>query len=259
MLQPVINGHGTGHLFDLPDPRDWSATASGGPLFGAAARYPDSWDLARHGVAITDQGPESSCVSHSLAGAVDLYAMLQQLRIPPVSRRAIYALARHRHTPKQAPKLRDEGCYPRLAAEALREVGLVAYDRLKDDFPIDERAPWDVITAGADAKVQGYYKITERRMDRCHAICRALSKDWPVPYGQIVDDTYFAYAGGVYPGLRGPGRGGHAQTLVSYRTRDGRLEFRTKNSWSTRWGDHGMAWIDQDFIASEYVSDVYML
>ncbi len=88
------------------------------------------------------------------------------------------------------------------------------------------------------------------------AIKSMLVQGKAVVFGMEVDQSFMNYTGGIFRGGSGRTLGGHAMAIVGYD--DSRRAYRIINSWSTRWGDGGYAWIDYDAFA-RLTHDVWAL
>lgn len=82
------------------------------------------------------------------------------------------------------------------------------------------------------------------------AAVSALASGRPVYLQLKIDSSVWSYRGirgGVIPDYDRES-GGHAVTVVGYRTAATGRQFLIHNSWGTSWGDHGFAWIGEDTI-----------
>jgi hypothetical protein len=243
---------GLGYIPDVPDLRDWQAELL--PDLAGAAQVPDSFEMTKFIDRVRDQLATSTCVGQADARFVHMRALFCGIQIPFPSALAIYTVAR-----RDDPNLLDVGCRPRDAATGMRMFGLVAEER----WPFDPakvagdaaRVPWDVLTAGYDAKLDGYYRIGGSGEERCDFLRQALAAGYPIAYAQQVDDALNDYTGGVLGSFRGPSRGGHMTNLIGYSRKDG--WFLGLNSWGTGWGEGGLYKISDERVGSDACSDFY--
>ena len=239
--------HGLGHLRDPKDDRDWKIDK----LLGAAASTSDAIDWSQFVDHVRDQGQTESCVGQAFARAVHLRAAIAGSPIAFPSALAIYAFAR------DIP-LQDQGCYPRMAAAGLTQMGVVSESRWPFDAnQVNDEPPLDVAQHGADTSVaiDGYYRIDSSGAQRSADVRQALAAGYPVPFAQEIGDDFENYAGGVLDVHGGPILGGHMTCLVGF-TPDYLIAI---NSWGPTWGESGFYRITDARLQSAIVSDLYAL
>jgi hypothetical protein len=235
-----------GYLRDVPDGRDWMLDA----LVGAAP-IPPLVDWSHHLEGIRDQGATSSCVGQAFATVLSVRAKIASVAVPPISALHIYALARRGEQP-----LVDGGCRPRDAANGMRLYGVCAEPRWPFDAgKVNDPLPWDTLQAGADAHVDGYYRVAGDGETRCAALRLALAQGFPIAFAQEVDTEFENYSDGILGPFTGPSEGGHYTALVGY----GPGWFFGVNSWGTSWGKNGLYRISDARIGSDVCSDFYAL
>lgn len=226
---------GKGWLVDPFDSRDRDAE---GTLFAAGAATPREVNLYAATTAepsleaVQDQGATSSCVGFAAAQTLSLGLYLPTSRLYHPDPLAIYTNAR------RAPYV-DQGCYPRLAAQGLREWGAPPAPaggvKLSD---VNKPIAWDVLQKGASARVKNFYKILGTGPALIEKLRRALAARHPFMFGQEVDKAFNDYTGGILGKFRGASLGGHMTTCYSY---DADGNFGCKNQWGTSWGELGGA------------------
>lgn len=237
-------GRSKGYIRDVPDARDWTLER----LVGAAPIPPlVDWSHCLDG--IRDQGSTSSCVGQAFATVLSVRAKIAKLDVPAISALQIYALARRGELP-----LADGGCRPRDAANGMRIYGVCAegrwpFDASKVNIPL----PWDTLQAGADAHVEGYYRVMGDGDARCAALRQALAQGYPVAFAQEVDAAFEDYGDGILGPFVGPSEGGHYTALIGY----GPGWFLGVNSWGTSWGKGGLYRISDARVGSDVCSDFY--
>jgi hypothetical protein len=184
-------------------------------------------------------------VSHWFSSALFIAG---QGRMPRISRRWSYAVARWMNTPGV---LVDTGSIPRLICEGSEKHGIIAESRLPfDPATIDEPPPLDADLAGADALFHAYYRAVGNipillRMAIAQGHCPGLA--------MRVHDNFVQWGrdGTVYDDVDGEWRGNHMVTLVGFRPG----AFRLLNSWGTGWSSDGFCWVSDRFVASHYTFD----
>lgn len=87
-------------------------------------------------------------------------------------------------------------------------------------------------------RAQSYFRLDP---DQHEAIRVNLAAGNPVLFGMNVNRRFMNYQGGIFRDTRAANLGGHAMCLVGYD--DGRGAYKLINSWGTRWGEGGFAWI----------------
>jgi hypothetical protein len=235
-----------GYLRDVPDARDWTLDA----LVGAAP-VPPLVDWSHHLEGIRDQGATSSCVGQAFATVLSVRAKIANVALPPISALHIYALARRGEQP-----LADGGCRPRDAANGMRLYGLCAEARWPfDAAKVNHPLPWDTLQAGADARVDGYYRVAGDGDARCASLRQALAHGFPIAFAQEVDAAFEDYSDGILGPFAGPSEGGHYTALIGY----GPGWFFGVNSWGSGWGKSGLYRISDARVGSDVCSDFYAL
>jgi C1A family cysteine protease len=81
-------------------------------------------------------------------------------------------------------------------------------------------------------------------------VANAIAQGQAVYGGFGIDQNVWSasHPGAVIPDWNDDGQGGHAISLVGYRTVGGAKQFLVHNSWGTSWGDGGYAWISENMI-----------
>jgi len=252
-----VIARGLGYKRDVPDERDFDAfdPTPGKPrLFAARASmtgYPDTVDHASAVTKVHDQGGSSSCVAQSGCNAVELYQAIRGVHLLELSRRAAYDWARG-----GKPPFADEGAFPRTAMDRWQAWGFTSAARWGwDESRINEGLPFDVVKAGADARVQSYYRITGTGADRCQKMRVALAEGFPILIGADVYEDFANYTGGVLDGKpQGELLGGHATCVLGYAPG----QFHVLNSWGYSWGENGLYRVSDTRMGSDDVSDVWV-
>jgi hypothetical protein len=168
---------------------------------------------------------------------------------------AMYTAARELHTPAHAG-LSDKGCYPRLAAKALRAVGIPSEDAWPSVIgSVNKRLPFRVAVQANGRKGAEYVFIKGGSSARIDGIRKALAAGYPVGFGALVSKSYMRADGPhvvTTPPKSDPIRGGHYQVIVGVTESQ---NFRVRNSWGTGWRDSGYCWMTPDYVTSALCSD----
>ena len=74
----------------------------------------------------------------------------------------------------------------------------------------------------------------------------------------IIENNIDSYYGTMKGDTRSPSSGWHAMCAIGYETRKDGTYFKVANSWSSRWGDAGFAWIHEDYFKTKsLISEVW--
>lgn len=244
-----------------PDTHDKSQDPGVRQLLGGARRLPEAFTLEPYIAAIHDQGQTSSCVGWAFAQAVELRMRVVGTPTPLPSPVAIYTFARALERGRaEAGPLADEGSMPARAVQGMREWGLPSFEQWPfDPAHINDEPKLDDLEEASATLFTGFYRISSGGSQRLFDIRHALSEGYPVAVGTAVDEAFEKYGPKSRP-LPAPNArralGGHMMHLVGY---DAAGNFRGRNQWGTGWGDRGMFWASPEWVASDLMSDVYVL
>ncbi len=258
-----------------PDTHDTSKDPTAKMLFGARTpAIPAEFSLESFVDKIHDQGQTSSCVGFAFAGAVMLRCTIMGTPIPWPSPTAIYTVARaiDRKDAGQSTstKLKDEGSMPNLAVRGMNEWGIPADSQWPvggfDPAAINAEPDLEELESAACFKLSGYYRIDTYGASRVADVCHAISENYPVSIGVMVDQAFEDYEGNPDVPLTSPEPdsflGGHMLCIVGYKNdpkHAGKKLFRIRNQWNTSWGDNGFAWADESFITNSNAGDLYVI
>lgn len=241
------------HRFGLipspPDPRDWSASR----ILRGAAPAPASSDSLLQYVSVRNQGNTETCVWFATAQALHLWLKSVKGREEWISTLFGY----YNTLQMQGAGIVDQGCQPRIAMQVLTQAGFcgdLVWPFVEGN--VLQQPPPDAYTAANDNKLVAgyYYRIDSEGDQRIADIKTAISSGYPVIYGTPVDQTYENYSGGIMAVPSGPPLGSHCRCLVAY-TPDYVQEV---NSWSTNWGENGLARINWEICTWSEASDFWV-
>jgi hypothetical protein len=141
---------------------------------------------------------------------------------------------------------RDPGCQGLVSfVDALNLLGSQGI-ALWEDFPYDTGScagePSDLVRQRA----RRYVTLTYRKLNAQdeNELKRQIHYGWPVLVGMQMKSNFLEHRGsGVYqsPQKDEPDLAPHAMVIVGFD--DNRQAFKVLNSWGSRWGDGGYAWI----------------
>ena len=222
---------------------------------GGFSVTPDAVDNGSLLPVVLNQGGQGSCVGHAVAEAL-WGAMIRQRAeagLPPAEQPSpawCYELGRV----IDGNVNQDVGTSPYSAFHGAIALGLVTESQLPYSDAVletpDERTPALERLAFDQKIVDGLARITTTGTNRLNSIRQALAAGYLVVFGTQVDQSFEDLGpGDVWPGLTGESLGGHCLVWTGYRTVNGRVQFRTRNSWGPGWGDGGSCWMDQDAVA----------
>jgi hypothetical protein len=206
---------------------------------------------------ISNQGGLGSCVANSTC---DAWELIMEIPIVQVSRLAIYWLARNYHNATHV----DDGTFVRYAFDAIRLYGLCPeYEWPYEESRVFYQPPVEVLTIGSANKIESYYEIKTTGEERLNQIDRALYAKHPVVFGTGVSSDFTSFfnipnASEVVWARPKSIKGYHAMVIVGRRVRNGRRQYKIRNSWGTRFGVAGYAWFDQDYITWGETTDLWV-
>jgi hypothetical protein len=227
----------------LPSPapeRDWGVdqAAAAGTL-DRSGPIPPSVDLRAPWWPVSDQGATGSCVGQSSADGVARWHFVNAGRLPQtlqLSIRYVWMAAKETDQYNDMPStfLESDGTSLKAALDVVRKYGIVTTNELPFTGPLYPGDPKDFFAVAATRKIASYYRLNVGDW-----------KAWLAGTGPIiarldVDPTWdnATATQGNLDTYTGPGRGGHAITIVGY-TAD---RFIVRNSWGTAWGDNGFGY-----------------
>ncbi len=119
--------------------------------------------------------------------------------------------------------------------------GVATLETMPYTTDLNRQPSRDAFREATEFRARSYYRL---EVDQHEAIRVNLAAGNPVLFGMNVNRQFMNYQGGVFRDERAANLGGHAMCLVGYD--DDRNAYKLINSWGTRWGEEGFAWIDYD-------------
>ena len=244
-----------GWIPDEPDSSDVSASA----LLGATTRM-----LPREGRGLRTllDGPNdqvgNSCVGHAYERAIEARLRYLGYSFPKRSAQAIYTGARRYDSEE---KLVDEGSQPRKASSFINNIGIPAESSWPSDgSKLNEELEGAILQEASTFLVFDTYKVFAKGASRADQVAHALSKQYPVVFGSVLDQAFFDYKGGKLPPYGPETKGGHMLCLLEYWYDErGQRIFLGINSWGLGWGESGFFLMGDDRLASDRVGDVTVI
>ncbi len=241
--------------------RDWSfddsleTGALAGPL-----QLPPSVDLRAPWWPINNQESTGSCVGWATADGVVRYQMVKAGKIAPnqlLSARHIWMSSKETDEFGNRPQtfIEEAGTSLKAAVDVARKHGTALASEL----------PFHITTNMFLGKENTFYaSCAQRKIAAYFNMAKNINswKTWlaaqrPVLVALQVDkswDNAKANGGKIDNFQPATVRGGHAVSLVGYRT-DGR--FIVRNSWGTGWGDGGFGYVSPAYIAAGFFNESY--
>jgi C1A family cysteine protease len=250
------NGHGLGHIPDLPDHRDHEFDRLGLDIH--PSQLPDNVDLRPDCPDVYDQGQLGSCTANALAAAVDVMRHQQGLDYIDPSRLFIYREERVREGTVDT----DAGAYLRDGMKVLTKLGAPPESEWPYDISQFTVKPPDQCYADAlNHQVLSYARIRVTGDDTDMRTCLAAGRPFVAGievYASFESDQ--ANHTGVIP-MPEPGEellGGHAILVVGYDVAAG--HFICRNSWGKGWGDAGYFYLPIPYLTNrQLTSDLWTI
>ncbi|MBW8640282.1 DUF4384 domain-containing protein [Hoeflea sp. WL0058] len=254
--------YGTGLL---PTPPDILATIPPAPT--RRAFLPESVDLSDRFPMPGNQGRQGSCVAWAVGYAARSYYDSQPRSGRTLSRSEIPSPAYIYNS--LAPSCCGCGTSIFLALDLLENGGSLSfaqmpYDQNKCDAPSSSQK-----AAANKFKISGYHflapaseyggDLEKTRKARLNLVRQELAFGHPVIFGATLTTTFLGRKTWLGDGSEYCGEercGSHAMTFTGYDDRKKTLKFI--NSWSTKWGQNGFAYMTYDAFM-KHVNSAYVL
>ena len=149
----------------------------------------------------------------------------------------------------------DGGAYIRSTLSALRHYGVWACSMSTPT----QNVPPDY-SKDNSFKLKGYESVLQYSNTLTEDLKYILSvEQLPLMLCvNIIDRNIDSYYGTMKGDSRGVSSGWHAMCAIGYETRKDGTYFKVANSWSSRWGDGGFAWIHEDYFKTKsLISEVW--
>jgi len=222
-----------------------------------------SWELwSEHIIPeltpISNQLDIGSCVANAWCDAMEILDGLDGKDfVEQLSRLWLYWLSRYLHGGTDT----DDGTYIRAAAHQLTKVGII----VESDFPYEhanvfpKQVPLYLYTMASNNRLNGFYRLTSTGPQLGDEIELAVRTNHPVVFGTIVSHPFTRYrGGGEVWSIPSDSIGRHAMLIVGIRYVNGQRQFLIRNSWGKEWGDHGHAWVTEEYITSPETQDLWV-
>lgn len=209
-----------------------------------AGQPPATVDLSTYGYFPEpgDQGNQGSCVGWAVAYGLKSYQKNREFRLQNVPANFRFSPAFVYNQVKQSTC--DGGSSIRDALNIIESQGALPLDTFAYDDKICDKLP-------TEAQVQSAWEYRIARWMRVNVQSLAemkaqLVRGFPIVVAMQAYESFEHWpGGGVYKTTKaaaGAYTGGHALVVVGYA--DQLRAFKVLNSWGTKWGDAGYAWID---------------
>lgn len=220
---------------DTSDERDFRFSAP-------RSRLPKTSDLRARMSAVKHQGTLGSCTGHA---SISVMQYLYPSR-PNMSRLMAYYNGRA----AEGTVNEDAGAQIRSVVKALAKVGVCRETMMPYDIKKFTRKPTAAMLKDAERNRIGSYS----RITSLNALRGALADGNPVIFGFWVYESFESEALALTGIMQMPGDdeqclGGHAVVAVGYC--DKRKMVLVRNSWGSKWGEHGYFWMPYEFIENK--------
>jgi C1A family cysteine protease len=233
---------------DTPDDRDHIFTSST-TLDGLPVKV----DMRAKMPPIVDQSKLGSCTTNAIASGLRQFLEIKN-KAPNVvlSRLYLYWHARQ----LEGTLGTDAGSEIRTAMKLLKNLGVCP----EKDFPYVISTYNDAPSKEAEEHAAAYKIASYSRVNNLSMVKTALAEGYPVVFGFLVYSSFKseeATQTGWIP-LPQEGEellGGHAVLAVGYD--ELREVVICRNSWGSKWGDHGYFYLPYDFWAYNLIHDMW--
>lgn len=190
------------------------------------------------------QGEQNSCVGWAVAYAAKTYQENLERGWGTGSPDKIFSPA---FIYNQINGGRDAGSSLVRAVDLVKNLGAATLKTMPYDEGNFTAQPDQAALAEASRYTALAYEVVDPK--NTAALKEVLAGKNPVIFGMKISENFLTYKGGVYSTPSGANLGGHAMVAVGYD--DGKRAFLIQNSWSDRWGEKGLAWVDYQVFAQQ--------
>jgi hypothetical protein len=241
-------------------------------IAGALKTLSTSADLTSFAPKVLNQGNSETCWAHSASTLLftrrGFLGEIPVLQSPLYFAQCMYATYRASNNPGALPPLQDQGAQLDDAAKCFARWGSVRFGTPQQDGETDVPATADTsgnplplpeltipaVETGATAPFGGPYDISPND-SAIETVCASIQAGNPVWIGALVGEAFQAIQAGEVAEpcpTDDPTAGGHAMSLLGFRTVSGALQVLCRNSWGASWGSGGNVWLSPAFIASAW-------
>lgn len=206
-----------------------------------------------------NQGSIGSCVLNAWCGSLEDLLFLERAYAEHLSRLFLYWLCRlHMKSVTQ-----DTGTYCWLAGDRLSKIGVCperVWQYSGSNLYKDPNTNLETFTMASDNKNLEYYRIDSWGEDRLRDIETAVRSNHSPIIATRVDSAIQDYKiGQVLGAPKGTIIGGHAMRVRGIRyTPAGDRIWVWRNSWGTNYGDQGDLLVNDEWMASSMVSEIFV-
>ncbi len=237
---------------DTPDMRDFLLAVA------PAKTLPKHLSLRKQMPPVYDQGQLGSCTANSIGALLELNELKQkEPDAATPSRLFIY----YNERVMEGTVSEDSGAEIRDGIKSVAQLGAPPEDLWPYDIAKFAKKPTAKVYAQAKKhQAMRYARVVQDTL----ALQNVLASGYAVSFGFTVYTSFETSVGadGIMPMPQPDEKvlGGHAVVAVGYKPIKGQLYFECRNSWGTRWGDHGYFWMPAAYITSpSLASDFWVI
>ncbi|MCF7928970.1 MAG: hypothetical protein K9L68_08665 [Spirochaetales bacterium] len=219
-----------------PTPKNLRESLNGASASAGRKELPARVDLSEHFPEPGYQGNINSCTGWATAYACKSYQEKIEQQWSIENKETIFSPS---YVYNQINGGRDQGASLIDAVDLVVQKGCSTLESMP--YTENYRTTPDRY---AHAEAKRFKADSYRSVDpsQTAAVKRLLAEGHCVIIGMDIYQNFMNYRGGTYNRASGSYLGGHAMTVLGYD--DSRNAFRLINSWGSRWGDGGYAWVD---------------
>jgi C1A family cysteine protease len=218
-----------------------------------ASDAPESFTLEKRMGKILNQGTTNSCTGHA---ATYFMNILLSKTLGSNKDYSINPYFNYYYARKESGLLdQDGGAYIRSTLNALRRYGIWCCN-MTTPF---QQVPSDYCKEQS-FKLKAYESISQYSNTLIDDLKYVLSiEQLPLMLCvNIIERNIDSYYGTMKGDTMGVSSGWHAMCAIGYETRSDGVYFKVANSWSSRWGDNGFAWIHEDYFKTKsLISEIW--